>query len=91
MTNKAEVLSKKESLEALIGFDVIFVGEIHGSRFAHKAELILLTGLSRWDPNLVLALEMFERDVQGILDAYLQRKISEDSFLEQSFRYATIH
>jgi hypothetical protein len=34
---------------------------------------------------------MFERDVQGILDAYLQRKISEDSFLEQSFRYATIH
>ena len=84
MTNKAEVLSRKESFEALIDFDVIFVGEIHDSRLAHKAELTLLTGLSKRDPDLVLALEMFERDVQHILDAYLQGKISEDKFLKQS-------
>lgn len=84
MTNKAKVLSQRESFEALIDFDVIFVGEIHDSRFAHKAELILLTELSRRDPNLVLALEMFERDVQDILDAYLKGKISEKQFLEQS-------
>jgi uncharacterized iron-regulated protein len=84
MTNKAEVLSPKESFEGLIDFDVVFVGEVHGSRFAHKAELTLLTGLSQRDPNLVLALEMFERDVQDILDAYLKGDISEDQFLEQS-------
>jgi len=66
-------------------FDVIFVGEIHDSRFAHEAELTLLTGLSERDPNLVLALEMFERDVQDILDAYLKgRYFSENQFLEQS-------
>jgi uncharacterized iron-regulated protein len=62
MTNKAKVLSLEESFETLIDFDVIFVGEIHDSRFAHEAELTLLTGLSKPDPNLVLALEMFERD-----------------------------
>jgi len=84
MTNKAEVLSRKESFEVLIDFDVIFVGEIHDSRFAHEAELTLLTGLSKRDPNLVLALEMFERDVQDILDAYLKGGISEDKFLELS-------
>src|SRR5512136_710582 len=84
MTNKAEVLSLQESFDALIDFDVIFVGEIHDSRFAHEAELTLLTGLSERDPNLVLALEMFERDVQDILDAYLKGGISEDQFLEQS-------
>jgi uncharacterized iron-regulated protein len=84
MTNKAQVLSRKESFEALIDFDVVFVGEVHGSRFAHKAELTLLTGLSRRDPNLVLAVEMFECDVQDILDAYLKGDISEDQFLEQS-------
>jgi uncharacterized iron-regulated protein len=84
MTNKAQVLSRKESFEVLIDFDVIFMGEIHDSRFAHKAELTLLTGLSKRDPNLVLALEMFERDVQDVLDAYLRGKISEDKFLEQS-------
>jgi uncharacterized iron-regulated protein len=84
MTNKAQVLSRKESFEVLIDFDVIFVGEIHDSRFAHEAELTLLTGLSQRDPNLVLALEMFERDVQDILDAYLKGGISEDKFLELS-------
>ena len=91
MTNKAEVLSRKESFEVLIGFDVIFVGEIHDSRFAHKAELILLTGLSKRDPNLVLALEMFERDVQDVLDAYLRGKISEDKFLKQSRPWPNYH
>lgn len=84
MTNKAEVLSLEESFEALIEFGVIFVGEIHDSRFAHEAELTLLTGLSERDPNLVLALEMFERDVQDILDSYLKGGIAEDQFLEQS-------
>src|SRR4030066_975111 len=84
MTNKAQVLSRKESFEVLIDFDVIFVGEIHDSRFAHEAELILLTGLSQRGPNLVLALEMFECDVQDILDAYLKGDISEDKFLDLS-------
>jgi uncharacterized iron-regulated protein len=84
MTNKAKVLSLEESFEALIDFDVVFVGEVHDSRFAHEAELTLLTGLSQRDPDLVLALEMFERDVQDILDAYLRGGISEDQFLEQS-------
>jgi uncharacterized iron-regulated protein len=84
MTNKAKVLSLEESFDALIDFDVIFVGEIHDSRFAHEAELTLLTGLSGRDPNLVLALEMFERDVQDILDDYLKGGISEDKFLELS-------
>jgi uncharacterized iron-regulated protein len=31
---------------------------------------------------MVLALEMFERDVQDILDAYPRGEISEDKFLE---------
>jgi uncharacterized iron-regulated protein len=84
MTNKAEVLSLEESFDAFIDFDVVFVGEVHDSRFAHEAELTLLTGLSERDPNLVLALEMFERDVQDILDTYLKGGISEDQFLEQS-------
>ena len=82
MTNKAEVLSLEEGFEVLIDFDLIFVGEVHDSRLAHDAELTLLSGLSERDPKMVLALEMFERDVQDILDAYLRGEISEDKFLE---------
>jgi len=84
MTNKAYILSIEEGLDALMEYHVVFVGEEHGSRVAHEAESIILTGLAERDPSLVLALEMFERDVQDILDGYLKGEMSEDEFLERS-------
>jgi uncharacterized iron-regulated protein len=59
-------------------YDVIFIGEEHQSRISHHAELAILKGLAERDSNLVLALEMFERDIQDVLDAYLTGKISEE-------------
>ena len=73
-----------DSVDFLMDYNVIFIGEDHESRVSHDAELTILKGLAKRDSNLVLALEMFERDVQEILDAYLKRKISEKEFLEQS-------
>ena len=84
MTNKGVVLSLKEFFENLMDYHIIFVGEVHDSREAHDAELTILTGLAERDSRLVLALEMFERDVQDILDTYLKGEISEDRFLEQA-------
>ena len=84
MTSEARVLARRETLGALLGFDVVFVGEVHDSPVAHRAELDLLSGLSERDPRLVLALEMFERDVQDVLDAYLKGEIPEDEFLSRS-------
>jgi uncharacterized iron-regulated protein len=74
----------EDSLDILIDYNVIFIGEEHESRVSHQAELTILKGLAKRDSNLVLALEMFERDVQDILDAYLRGKISEKKFLKQS-------
>lgn len=68
----------------LLGYDVIFVGEQHDAECAHQAELGILKGLAGLDSNMVLALEMFERDVQDVLDAYLAGEIEEDSFLRVS-------
>ena len=82
MTNKANVLDLDEFFEALMAYNITFVGEDHDSRVAHEAELIILTELARRDPNLVLALEMFERDVQDTVDDYLTGTIPEDRFLE---------
>jgi len=84
MTNQGRLLSLEEAFEVLMDYHVIFIGEVHELRVAHEAELTILTGLSERDPSLVLALEMFERDVQYILDAYLKGQISEDTFLERS-------
>ncbi|MFW6171981.1 MAG: ChaN family lipoprotein, partial [Planctomycetota bacterium] len=51
----------------------------------HRVELAVYNQLlARRDKQVVLALEMFERDVQPQLDAYLAGKIGEQEFLEQT-------
>jgi uncharacterized iron-regulated protein len=84
MTNKGKVLLLEEFFQTLIDYNIVFVGEVHDSREAHEAELTIFTELSKLDSSLVFALEMFERDVQDILDAYLRGTIPEDKFLELS-------
>ena len=82
MTNKGKILLLEEFFQTLMGYHIVFVGEVHNSREAHEAELTILTELSERDASLVLALEMFERDVQESLDAYLKGTLPEDKFLE---------
>jgi uncharacterized iron-regulated protein len=82
MTRKGKLFDLEEGFGILMDYKVIFIGEEHGSRISHVAELIILTGLADEDSRLVLALEMFERDLQEILDAYLIGTIPEDKFLE---------
>jgi uncharacterized iron-regulated protein len=72
--------------------DVIFVGEQHDDPNTHRLEAAILEGLRRRGASLTLSLEMFERDVQASLDAYLAGKVSEEEFLKNSRpwpRYAT--
>ena len=64
--------------------DVVFLGEQHDDRATHEMELALLEAVARRRGNVVLTLEMFERDVQPILDQYLAGTITEDVFLRAS-------
>ncbi|MDB4913449.1 MAG: hypothetical protein JWM95_1093 [Gemmatimonadetes bacterium] len=64
--------------------DMVFLGEQHDDPETHFAELALLEGIGRLRPNVVLSLEMFERDVQPALDAYLAGRMSEADFLAAS-------
>lgn len=84
MTNKGFILDLDEAIDRLLRYHVIFFGEEHDSRVAHEGELTLLTELAKQDSHLVLALEMFERDVQEALDAYLEGSLNEDGFLERA-------
>lgn len=72
--------------------DVVFVGEQHDDPNTHRLELMVLQGLVRRRPSLVVSLEMFERDVQEPLDHFLMGHMAEDEFLKASRpwpRYAT--
>jgi uncharacterized iron-regulated protein len=62
--------------------DVVFVGENHDHKQGHMLELTLLTEMHRRNPAVVLSLEMFERDVQEVVDEYLEDYVTESSFLQ---------
>ncbi len=61
--------------------DVVFVGEQHDSVPTHRLELALLEGVARRRPSAIVAMEMFERDVQDPLEHFLMGHTSEADFL----------
>lgn len=74
-----------EFVESLSAADVVFLGENHTDETTHRVQLALYEALLRQrDHQVVLALEMFDRDVQPHLDAYLAGEMEEAEFLEQS-------
>lgn len=77
----------------LATYDVVFLGEQHDDPRTHQLQAALLEGIARRRSGpVVLALEMFERDVQQGLDAYLAGRTAEPDFLAAARpwpRYAT--
>jgi uncharacterized iron-regulated protein len=82
-----------ESLLAeLAKVDIAFVGEQHDDPATHRIERAILEGLARRRANVIVSMEMFERDTQSSLDDYLAGRLSEEEFLKASRpwpRYAT--
>lgn len=72
----------EEMLDVLRAADVVFVGENHEDAFAHEWEFFIWASLASGER--ALALEMFETDVQDVLDAYLSGEVSREEFLEGS-------
>lgn len=76
-------------LSALSDTDVVLVGEEHDDVVGHRFEVELLGAAYRRlhaedGREVILSLEMFERDVQYILAEYLDGTISETHFLNSS-------
>lgn len=84
MNNRGYILELDRFFKEITQYDIIFIGEVHDSRECQEAELMILRGLWERESDLVLALEMFERDVQAALDDYLWGVIPEETFLELS-------
>lgn len=66
--------------------DVVFVGEVHDDETAHALQIALFEQLveSTNDRAVALSMEMFERDVQPVLDEYLADTISETHFVDDA-------
>jgi uncharacterized iron-regulated protein len=64
--------------------DAVFVGEQHDDPNTHRLELAIVEGLTRRGVPVVVAMEMFERDVQGAVDQYAAGTMTEEQFLKES-------
>jgi uncharacterized iron-regulated protein len=69
-----------ELLAAAREATVTFLGESHDDRAAHYLEEHVLRAI--YAPGLALSLEMFESDVQYVVDEYLADQISEEHLVE---------
>lgn len=62
-------------------YDVVFYGEEHNDSVTHYAEKSLLAALfDKYNSTLTLSMEMFDRDVQGVMNEYLNGYIREKDF-----------
>lgn len=89
---------KPSSIEEVVGAfasaDAVLVGEVHDDAAGHRVEAQLLAlayarhgapgGSVRAPRPVAVSLEMFERDVQTVVDEYLAGLISERHFLLSS-------
>lgn len=83
-THHKEFIDFEALLARLSNTGIVFVGEQHDDPATHRMELAILEGLARRRDSVVVALEMFERDVQPTLDSYLAGTTSESDFLAAS-------
>jgi uncharacterized iron-regulated protein len=93
--SKGNAVQLQTIIAALEREDVLFIGETHDDPVAHMLEAELLrraderygaasTTASSGARAVALSLEMFERDVQIVLDEYLKGLINERHFLLSS-------
>ena len=77
----------EQIVKAIEKTDVAFLGEQHDDAAAHALQMMIFQAVVEKyskDRRVSLSLEMFERDVQTVINEYLQNLISETHFLASS-------
>lgn len=86
-TSDGKPATLDDIMRAAAASDAVFLGEYHDDTVAHALQFeIFKRAVEQFGPNrkVQLSLEMFERDVQVVLDEYLAGRITEDHFLRSS-------
>ncbi|HEY9665307.1 MAG TPA: ChaN family lipoprotein [Coleofasciculaceae cyanobacterium] len=78
------VFTQQQILQELVKADVVYLGETHDRIEDHQAQLDILKALYKQNPKIAIAMEMFQRPYQDVLDQYLAGKITEAELVKQS-------
>ncbi len=81
---KPRVVTVEQLAGKLADYDVVFFGEFHRHPGVHLQQQRLFRALHERHPQMILSLEQFERDVQGVLDDYLAGRIGETTLTDKS-------
>jgi uncharacterized iron-regulated protein len=79
-TDSDTIYSVANVADAIVDADVVALGELHQTPGVHQTHHELIAELYERRPNMVIAMEMFERDVQNVLLQYLSGLIDEGQF-----------
>ncbi len=82
-TRTGQVISPEVLLERLDEARVVYIGETHTRPEDHQIQEWILKGLFDRHPSLAVALEMFPREVQPLLDRFSRGEETEEDFLRK--------
>ncbi len=88
-TADGEPVALSDIASSLDTVDVVLLGEIHGQTRIHALQDTIWQHALAAERPAALSLEMFERDVQPVLNEYLSGFISQDHFLQASRPWST--
>lgn len=78
-------VSLNDIAEEMKNYDVLFFGEEHNDSVAHFLENKIFELLyEKFADNLTLSMEMFDRDVQMVMNEYLKGSIRERNFIKDA-------
>jgi uncharacterized iron-regulated protein len=80
-TTTGSKLTLEELITEVNGADVLVFGEEHDDSIGHVLQYKLYSGLLEKYTTVTLSLEMFERDVQMVMDEYLAGLITESKLI----------
>src|SRR6476619_7380178 len=79
-----QYVSPQIVLQQLAIADVVYLGDTHDNPADHQVQLKIIQALHQKQPQLAIALEMFQRPYQPALDRYLAGQITEAELKQQS-------
>jgi uncharacterized iron-regulated protein len=87
-TATGATIPRRQLIDELAGFRVVYVGESHTHPSHHAIQLDVIRELHQNTPDLSIGMEMFDDTYQPVLDRWTAGQLDEAEFLRQTHWYA---
>ncbi len=83
-TCKDRLLSPEQVLSEIAQANVVYLAETHDRLSDHQAQLEIIQKLQARQPKIAIAMEMFQRPYQKVVNQYLAGKLTEAELVKQT-------